>query len=130
MASQVSQPSPDTRAITERLWNLYALIEKTSVDNALRELYSIFDSVNKVLVVLITIRPPDQFLRERLVAYESAFGEAKRDIIANIRIKRYYRAKADILKLIDLMQALDKEMAIYNAVLKRGAPAGPAGVTS
>jgi hypothetical protein len=125
-----SQASPDIKAITERLWNLYAQIEKTSVDNALRELYSIFDSVNKVLVALITIRPPDQFLRERLVAYESVFGEVKRELITSIKIKRYHRAKADILKLIDIMQALDKEMAIYNAVLRRGAPAGPVGVTS
>ena len=123
MASQVSQPSPDTKAITERLWKLYALIEKTSVDNALRELYSIVETINQLIVKMVAIKPADPFLRDRLVAYESAFGEAKRDLVANIRLKRYHRARADILRLIDLMQALDKEIAIYSVVLKPASPA-------
>jgi len=118
-----SQPSPDTKAITERLWKLYALIEKTSVDNALRELYSIVETINQLIVKMVAIKPPEPFLRDRLVAYESAFGETKRDLVTNIRLKRYHRARADILKLIDLVQALEKEIAIYSAVLKPSSPA-------
>jgi len=118
-----SQVSPDTKAITERLWKLYALIEKTSVDNALRELYSIVEAINQVIVKMVAIKPSDPFLRDRLVAYESAFGEAKRNLVANIRLKRYHRARVDILRLIDLIQALDKEIAIYNVVLKSASPA-------
>jgi len=123
VASQVSQANPDVKAITERLWRLYALIEKTSPDNALRELYSIVEAVNQLIVKMVAIKPPEPFLRDRLVAYESAFGEVKRDLVANIRLKRYHRARTDILKLIDLMQALDKEIAIYNVVLKPSPPA-------
>jgi len=118
----VSQLSPDVKPITERLWKLYALLEKTSVDNALRELYSVTEAVNQVIVKMVAIKPPEPFLRDRLVAYESAFSEVRRDLIANIRLKRYYRAKADILKLIDLLLALDKEIAIYNVVLKPSTP--------
>jgi hypothetical protein len=118
----VSQLSPDVKPITERLWKLYALLEKTSVDNALRELYSVTEAVNQVIVKMVAIKPPEPFLRDRLVAYESAFSEVRKDIIANVRLKRYYRAKADILKLIDLLLALDKEIAIYNVVLKPSTP--------
>jgi hypothetical protein len=118
----VSQLSPDVKPITERLWRLYALLEKTSVDNALRELYSVTETVNQVIVKMVAIKPPEPFLRDRLVAYESAFSEVRKDLIANIRLKRYYRAKADILKLIDLLLALDKEIAIYNVVLKPSTP--------
>jgi len=118
----VSQLSPDVKPITERLWKLYALLEKTSVDNALRELYGVTEAVNQVIVKMVAIKPPEPFLRDRLVAYESAFSEVRRDLIANIRLKRYYRAKADILKLIDLLLALDKEIAIYNVVLKPSTP--------
>jgi hypothetical protein len=118
----VSQLSPDVKPITERLWKLYALLEKTSIDNALRELYSVTEAVNQVIVKMVAIKPPEPFLRDRLVAYESAFSEVRRDLIANIRLKRYYRAKANILKLIDLLLALDKEIAIYNVVLKPSTP--------
>jgi len=118
-----SQASPDIRAITERLWKLYALIERTSVDNALRELYSITEAINQLIVKMVAIKPPDPFLRDRLVAYESAFGEAKRDLVASIRLKRYQRARTVILRLIDLMQALDKEIAIYSVILKPTSPA-------
>jgi len=118
----VSQLSPDVKPIIERLWKLYALLEKTSVDNALRELYSVTEAVNQVIVKMVAIKPPEPFLRDRLVAYESAFSEVRRDLIANIRLKRYYRAKAGILKLIDLLLALDKEIAIYNVVLKPSTP--------
>ena len=118
----VSQLSPDVKPITERLWKLYALLEKTSVDNALRELYGVTEAVNQVIVKMVAIKPPEPFLRDRLVAYESAFSEVRRDIITSIRLKRYYRAKADILKLIDLLLALDKEIAIYNVVLKPSTP--------
>jgi len=93
VASQASQASPDTKAITERLWKLYALIEKTSVDNALRELYSIVEAINQLIVKMVAIKPPDPFLRDRLVAYESAFGEAKRDLVANIRLKQVPQGK-------------------------------------
>lgn len=118
----VSQLSPDVKPIMERLWKLYALLEKTSVDNALRELYSITEAVNQVIVKMVAIKPPEPFLRDRLVAYESAFSEVRRDLITSIRLKRYYRAKASILKLIDLLLALDKEIAIYNVVLKPSTP--------
>jgi hypothetical protein len=118
----VSQLSPDVKPITERLWKLYALLEKTSVDNALRELYGVTEAVNQVIVKMVAIKPPEPFLRDRLVAYESAFSEVRRDLIANIRLKRYYRVKAGILKLIDLLLALDKEIAIYNVVLKPSTP--------
>lgn len=118
----VSQLSPDVKPIMERLWKLYALLEKTSVDNALRELYSVTEAVNQVIVKMVAIKPPEPFLRDRLVAYESAFSEVRKDLIANIRLKRYHRAKAGILKLIDLLLALDKEIAIYNVVLKPSTP--------
>ena len=118
----VSQLSPDVKPITERLWKLYALLDKTSVDNALRELYSVTEAVNQVIVKMVAIKPPEPFFRDRLVAYESAFSEVRKDIIASIRLKRYYRARAGILKLIDLLLALDKEIAIYNVVLKPSTP--------
>ena len=125
-----SQQSPDVKPIMERLWRLYALLEKTSVDNALRELYGVTEAVNQVIVKMVAIKPPEPFLRDRLVAYESAFSEARRDLLANIRLKRYYRAKAGILKLIDLLLTLDKEIAIYNVVLKPSSPTPSSTVAS
>jgi len=118
----VSQLSPDVKPIIERLWKLYALLEKTSVDNALKELYSVIEAVNQVIVKMVATKPPEPVFSDRLGAYESAFSEVRKELIVNIRLKRYYRAKASILKLIDLLLALDKEIAIYRALLKPSTP--------
>ena len=129
--ASVQQKSLSVDSIITRLWSLYSLIEKTSTDNALRELYGIMNDVNHFIVHLIEVKPAEAFLRDRLVAYENAIGEVKKNLVTLIRLKHYHRARAEILRLIDVLQALAKEEEIYNIVLKASPSTGHSGgVTS
>jgi len=117
-----SQEISEVRPVVNMLWKLYSHLEKTDVDNALREFYNITEAVNQVIVKLVATRPPEPIFIEKLGNYESIFSEIRRDLITNIRLKRYFRAKVDILKLIDLLLELDRELAIHKIILKPSTP--------
>jgi hypothetical protein len=105
-------------AVISKLWRLYATLGKKNTDNAVKEVYEIMSDINHLIVGMVAVKPTEPFLRDRLVAYENAFNDSVKHLVANIRLGRVYRSRADILEIIRIVMALAKESEIYSVILR------------